>query len=133
MTKSIILSLVFTVLFSASLLLVSFYLMNSWDFLSNCYEFILLAPDLQPNIGLFWYVIFTYFFGLRETNFRRLFQDYLLTVFFTFSSIACRYFFAEVFKEFQVFFTIVFQYLVFIYTLPLTYVFRYLSKVSFNI
>ena len=66
MTKSIILSLVFTILFSASLLLVSFYLMNSWDFLSNCYEFILLAPDLQPNIGLFWYIIFTYFFYLDD-------------------------------------------------------------------
>ncbi|XP_064023772.1 phosphatidylinositol glycan anchor biosynthesis class U protein isoform X3 [Pogoniulus pusillus] len=33
----------------------SFFLLNSWDFIPAVYGFILSVPDLTPNIGLFWY------------------------------------------------------------------------------
>ncbi|XP_075022313.1 GPI-anchor transamidase component PIGU isoform X2 [Calonectris borealis] len=33
----------------------SFFLLNSWDFIPSVYGFILSVPDLTPNIGLFWY------------------------------------------------------------------------------
>uniref|UniRef100_A0A452GMJ1 Uncharacterized protein n=1 Tax=Gopherus agassizii TaxID=38772 RepID=A0A452GMJ1_9SAUR len=33
----------------------SFFLLNSWDFILSVYGFILCIPDLTPNIGLFWY------------------------------------------------------------------------------
>ncbi|XP_030389183.1 phosphatidylinositol glycan anchor biosynthesis class U protein [Gopherus flavomarginatus] len=33
----------------------SFFLLNSWDFILSVYGFILCVPDLTPNIGLFWY------------------------------------------------------------------------------
>uniref|UniRef100_A0A8C0FYW2 Phosphatidylinositol glycan anchor biosynthesis class U n=1 Tax=Chelonoidis abingdonii TaxID=106734 RepID=A0A8C0FYW2_CHEAB len=33
----------------------SFFLLNSWDFILSVYGFILSVPDLTPNIGLFWY------------------------------------------------------------------------------
>ncbi|XP_069508362.1 phosphatidylinositol glycan anchor biosynthesis class U protein [Ambystoma mexicanum] len=37
------------------LLCLSFFLLNSWDFIPAVYGFILSVPDLTPNIGLFWY------------------------------------------------------------------------------
>lgn len=43
------------VLFLCCLLFTSYHYLSSWDFLSSCYGFVLLVPDLQPNIGLFWY------------------------------------------------------------------------------
>ncbi|XP_077785342.1 GPI-anchor transamidase component PIGU isoform X2 [Podarcis muralis] len=33
----------------------SFFLLNSWDFIPSVYGFILSVPDLTPNVGLFWY------------------------------------------------------------------------------
>ncbi|KAK3927347.1 Phosphatidylinositol glycan anchor biosynthesis class U protein [Frankliniella fusca] len=46
------------VLFSvmmSSLLLLSCYISGGWEFLQSVYGFMLLVPDLRPNIGLFWY------------------------------------------------------------------------------
>ncbi|XP_048354816.1 phosphatidylinositol glycan anchor biosynthesis class U protein [Sphaerodactylus townsendi] len=33
----------------------SFFLLNSWDFIPSVYGFTLSVPDLTPNVGLFWY------------------------------------------------------------------------------
>uniref|UniRef100_A0A2D4L3N5 Phosphatidylinositol glycan anchor biosynthesis class U protein n=1 Tax=Micrurus paraensis TaxID=1970185 RepID=A0A2D4L3N5_9SAUR len=33
----------------------SFFVLNSWDFIPSVYGFILSVPDLTPNVGLFWY------------------------------------------------------------------------------
>ena len=33
----------------------SFMQLNSWKWITEVYGFILWAPDLTPNIGLFWY------------------------------------------------------------------------------
>lgn len=48
----------YTVMFLGSLVVLiclSFFLLNSWDFIPAVYGFILSVPDLTPNIGLFWY------------------------------------------------------------------------------
>ncbi|CAL4063898.1 unnamed protein product, partial [Meganyctiphanes norvegica] len=37
------------------LLLISAEIAGSWEFIEATYGFILAAPDLTPNIGLFWY------------------------------------------------------------------------------
>ncbi|XP_058807125.1 phosphatidylinositol glycan anchor biosynthesis class U protein [Phymastichus coffea] len=50
------------------LLLTSYYIMGSWSFLKNTLGFILLVPDLRPNIGLYWY-----FFTEMFEHFRSLF------------------------------------------------------------
>ncbi|XP_066482191.1 phosphatidylinositol glycan anchor biosynthesis class U protein isoform X2 [Tiliqua scincoides] len=45
-------------LYLASLVVIvclSFFLLNSWDFIPSVYGFILSVPDLTPNVGLFWY------------------------------------------------------------------------------
>ncbi|GLV45526.1 Phosphatidylinositol glycan anchor biosynthesis class U [Carabus blaptoides fortunei] len=47
---------------------VSSVLCGSWKFIENTFGFILLIPDLQPNIGLFWY-----FFTEMFEHFRALF------------------------------------------------------------
>ncbi|KAG7268398.1 hypothetical protein CRUP_016272 [Coryphaenoides rupestris] len=46
----------------------SFFLLNTWDFLPAVYGFILSVPDLTPNIGLFWY-----FFAEMFDHFRLFF------------------------------------------------------------
>ncbi|KAJ1524412.1 hypothetical protein ONE63_010912 [Megalurothrips usitatus] len=38
-----------------SLLFLSCHLSGGWEFLHSVYGFMLLVPDLRPNIGLFWY------------------------------------------------------------------------------
>ncbi|XP_069099912.1 phosphatidylinositol glycan anchor biosynthesis class U protein isoform X3 [Pleurodeles waltl] len=48
----------YTVMYLGSLVVLiclSFFLLNSWDFIPAVYGFILSVPDLTPNIGLFWY------------------------------------------------------------------------------
>lgn len=50
------------------LLFTSYYIMGSWSFLKNTLGFILLVPDLRPNIGLYWY-----FFTEMFEHFRALF------------------------------------------------------------
>ncbi|XP_048818953.1 phosphatidylinositol glycan anchor biosynthesis class U protein isoform X2 [Lagopus muta] len=48
----------YTALYLCSLVVIiclSFFLLNSWDFIPSVYGFILSVPDLTPNIGLFWY------------------------------------------------------------------------------
>uniref|UniRef100_A0A8C3Y6S9 Phosphatidylinositol glycan anchor biosynthesis class U n=1 Tax=Catharus ustulatus TaxID=91951 RepID=A0A8C3Y6S9_CATUS len=48
----------YTSLYLCSLVVIiclSFFLLNSWDFIPSVYGFILSVPDLTPNIGLFWY------------------------------------------------------------------------------
>ncbi|KAJ7998808.1 hypothetical protein DPEC_G00208820 [Dallia pectoralis] len=52
----------------AVLVCLSFFLLNSWDFLTSVYGFILSVPDLTPNIGLFWY-----FFAEMFEHFRLFF------------------------------------------------------------
>ena len=38
------------------LICISFHIENSWDFLNATYGFILDVPDLNPNVGVFWYL-----------------------------------------------------------------------------
>ncbi|XP_028935931.1 phosphatidylinositol glycan anchor biosynthesis class U protein isoform X1 [Ornithorhynchus anatinus] len=48
----------YAVMYVGSLLVIiclSFFLLNSWDFIPAVYGFILSVPDLTPNVGLFWY------------------------------------------------------------------------------
>nr|XP_060628596.1 phosphatidylinositol glycan anchor biosynthesis class U protein [Anolis sagrei ordinatus] len=48
----------YTGLYLGSLIVIiclSFFLLNSWDFIPSVYGFILSVPDLTPNVGLFWY------------------------------------------------------------------------------
>jgi len=51
-----------------ALLYLSFIYTESWTFLHSTYKFILLVPDLRPNVGLFWY-----FFTEMFEHFRPLF------------------------------------------------------------
>ncbi|XP_055343887.1 phosphatidylinositol glycan anchor biosynthesis class U protein-like [Paramacrobiotus metropolitanus] len=39
----------------AIMLVVSSHIMGSWTFLRGVYGFLISAPDLTPNIGLYWY------------------------------------------------------------------------------
>ncbi|CCJ29048.1 unnamed protein product [Pneumocystis jirovecii] len=75
-TKSIILFFAALLL----LLLLSFITTGSWDFLSATYGFInnyrLLAPDLTPNVGLWWY-FFTEIFDSFRLFFTSIFQLHL--------------------------------------------------------
>ncbi|XP_043946216.1 phosphatidylinositol glycan anchor biosynthesis class U protein [Protopterus annectens] len=51
-------TLQYAFMYLGSLLIIiclSFFLLNSWDFIPSVYGFILSVPDLTPNIGLFWY------------------------------------------------------------------------------
>lgn len=34
---------------------ISYWIMGSWSFLWNTIGFILIVPDLRPNVGLYWY------------------------------------------------------------------------------
>ncbi|KAG4302642.1 hypothetical protein PCANB_001008 [Pneumocystis canis] len=58
------------------LLFLSFIVINSWDFLSATYGFILFVPDLTPNIGLWWYFFIEIFDSFR-TFFISIFQLHL--------------------------------------------------------
>ncbi|KAE8741080.1 hypothetical protein FOCC_FOCC013336 [Frankliniella occidentalis] len=40
---------------TSSLLVLSCYISGGWEFVHSVYGFMLLVPDLRPNIGLFWY------------------------------------------------------------------------------
>ncbi|CAB3363719.1 Hypothetical predicted protein [Cloeon dipterum] len=54
--------------FLGSLLYLSMVFTDSWTFLSSTYKFLILVPDLRPNVGLFWY-----FFTEMFEHFRALF------------------------------------------------------------
>lgn len=56
----------FTILIA--LFYISYYIMGSWSFLQSTIGFILVVPDLRPNIGLYWY-----FFTEMFEHFRWLF------------------------------------------------------------
>lgn len=66
-------SLLTFILTGVALLLVSAELAGDWDFLEATYGFILSAPDLTPNIGLFWY-FFTEMFEHFRLFFLAVFQ-----------------------------------------------------------
>ncbi|KAK2583792.1 hypothetical protein KPH14_009693 [Odynerus spinipes] len=62
----------FILMFSL-LLGICYYIMGSWSFLRNTFGFILLVPDLRPNIGLYWYFfteMFEYFKSLFIASFQ---------------------------------------------------------------
>ncbi|CAG8615269.1 32427_t:CDS:2, partial [Racocetra persica] len=48
------------------LLILSYLLVDSWDFMQSTYGVILLLPDLTPNIGLFWYFFIEMFDQFRS-------------------------------------------------------------------
>lgn len=96
LTKAVFSLLTFPI-FLTIITLVCGKLADSFNYLSNVYGFILKVPDLQPNIGLFWYFftemfdhfreLFTYSFQINATilylvplsiKFRK--QPFLLTV-----------------------------------------------------
>ncbi|XP_014214639.1 phosphatidylinositol glycan anchor biosynthesis class U protein [Copidosoma floridanum] len=52
----------------SSLIYISYLIVGSWSFLHSTIGFILLVPDLRPNIGLYWY-----FFTEMFEHFRSLF------------------------------------------------------------
>ena len=56
-----------------SLIFISSEVAGGWDFLDATYGFILTAPDLTPNIGLFWY-FFTEMFEHFRLFFLAVFQ-----------------------------------------------------------
>ena len=49
-------SVLITMVCLCGLLWASYATYESWDFIGSVYGFILRAPDLTPNIGLFWYL-----------------------------------------------------------------------------
>ncbi|KAG0359811.1 hypothetical protein BGZ54_009812 [Gamsiella multidivaricata] len=49
----------------ASLFVLSFVLVNSWDFFASVYGTILSVSDLTPNLGLFWYFFIEMFDQFR--------------------------------------------------------------------
>ncbi|CAB4411706.1 unnamed protein product [Rhizophagus irregularis] len=54
------------VVWLSGLLIFSYFLVGSWDFLGATYGVILLLPDLTPNIGLFWYFFIEMFDQFRS-------------------------------------------------------------------
>ncbi|XP_059477372.1 phosphatidylinositol glycan anchor biosynthesis class U protein [Neocloeon triangulifer] len=54
--------------FLGSLFYLSMLYTDSWAFLTSTYKFLILVPDLRPNVGLFWY-----FFTEMFEHFRALF------------------------------------------------------------
>ncbi|XP_065916195.1 phosphatidylinositol glycan anchor biosynthesis class U protein-like [Dysidea avara] len=65
--------LIWFTLWSSLLMVSSFIITGSGDFLSAIYGFIFWVPDQTPNIGLFWY-IFTEMFEHFRTFFLCIFQ-----------------------------------------------------------
>ncbi|XP_008549393.1 phosphatidylinositol glycan anchor biosynthesis class U protein [Microplitis demolitor] len=56
-----------------SLIYLSYYIMGNWNFVKNTTGFILMVPDLRPNIGLYWYFfteMFEHFRGLFIASFQ---------------------------------------------------------------
>jgi phosphatidylinositol glycan class U len=49
-----------------SLLLLSFLITGSWQFVASTYGTPLLLPDLTPNVGLWWYFFIEMFDSFRE-------------------------------------------------------------------
>jgi len=72
-TSAVYRSLVAFVVALAALLWVSAELSGSWEFVGASYGFLLSAPDLAPNIGLFWY-FFTEMFEHFRLFFLAVFQ-----------------------------------------------------------
>ncbi|XP_068699893.1 phosphatidylinositol glycan anchor biosynthesis class U protein-like [Montipora foliosa] len=61
------------VMWTAFLLVLSYQMFNSWDFLIATHGFILQVSDLTPNMGLFWY-FFTEMFDHFRNFFLWVFQ-----------------------------------------------------------
>lgn len=61
------------VMWTAFLLVLSYQMFNSWDFLLATHGFILQVSDLTPNMGLFWY-FFTEMFDHFRNFFLWVFQ-----------------------------------------------------------
>jgi len=59
-------AIISTVLFWLFLVHYSYKIYGSWGFLNDTYGFILNAPDLRPNIGLFWYFFIEMFEHFRS-------------------------------------------------------------------
>lgn len=69
--------IVVTTIFLGALMSISYFVYESWSFIDAVYGFILKAPDLTPNMGLFWY-----FFSEMFDHFRLFFLwVYQLNVF----------------------------------------------------
>lgn len=67
--KSILKTLLSVVFYIVTLVLIFLYCSNygkDFKFMKNVYGFILTVPDLQPNIGLFWYFFTEMFDHFRE-------------------------------------------------------------------
>ncbi|XP_035723258.1 phosphatidylinositol glycan anchor biosynthesis class U protein-like [Vespa mandarinia] len=65
--KSTIIIIIITFLSMFTLLLgICYYIMGSWSFIWNIFGFILLVPDLRPNIGLYWYFLTEMFEHFRS-------------------------------------------------------------------
>ncbi|KAJ8676512.1 hypothetical protein QAD02_012299 [Eretmocerus hayati] len=68
LSKKIITILVSFCSMLIALFSISYWIMGSWSFIRSTLGFILLVPDLRPNIGLYWY-----FFTEMFEHFRSLF------------------------------------------------------------
>ncbi|XP_015924448.1 phosphatidylinositol glycan anchor biosynthesis class U protein [Parasteatoda tepidariorum] len=85
-TFKILTIIILTFAFSITLLKSFHDMTGSWSFLSSTYGFILSAPDLTPNIGLFWY-----FFTEMFEHFRIFFLwTFQLNVFIYVTPLAIR-------------------------------------------
>ncbi|PRP75220.1 hypothetical protein PROFUN_15942 [Planoprotostelium fungivorum] len=51
--------------FLASLIGISYSIVDNWNFLSKAYAFVIFVNDLTPNIGLFWYFFMEVFKQFR--------------------------------------------------------------------
>ncbi|KAG8040289.1 hypothetical protein G9C98_000860 [Cotesia typhae] len=57
----------------SSFIYLSYHIMGNWNFIKNTMGFILIVPDLRPNIGLYWYFfteMFEHFRGLFIASFQ---------------------------------------------------------------
>ncbi|KAF2891800.1 hypothetical protein ILUMI_14373 [Ignelater luminosus] len=88
-TKKAFHSLILVVIFWCVSVYLSYSIYKSWDFLSSTYGFTLTAPDLRPNIGLFWY-FFTEVFEQFKELFLYSFQINILLVYLVPLSIRLR-------------------------------------------
>lgn len=67
-TAEIIKIIVLLLVFLSGMIACSYRIVGSWSFLENTFGFIIMVPDLRPNVGLYWY-----FFTEMFEHFRLLF------------------------------------------------------------
>jgi phosphatidylinositol glycan class U len=96
--SEIIKGLILFLLFTASLLVLSSAMIQSWKWLDSTYKVQILASDLSPNIGLWWY-FFIQVFDTFRMFFVCLFQ-FLVIIFVVPISLKFRYFFV-IFNAFR--------------------------------